>query len=59
MNTSETTSAVPFVDLSIMHAEIQSEIDAAIAGTIERGDFILGAEVERFEADFATYMGSR
>jgi len=59
MSTSETTSAVPFVDLSIMHGEIQSEIDAAIAGTIERGDFILGAEVERFEADFAGYCGVR
>ena len=59
MSTSATTSAVPFVDLSIMHGEIQSEIDAAIAGTIERGDFILGAEVERFEADFAGYCGVR
>ena len=33
-----------------MHAEISDEIDAAIAATVERGDFILGAEVERFEA---------
>jgi len=52
-----TATKIPFVDLSIMHAEIQDEIDAAIAGTVERGDFILGAEVERFEADFAAYCG--
>ncbi len=48
---------VPFVDLAPMHAEVGAEIEAAIAATIERGDFILGAEVAAFERDFAAYCG--
>lgn len=57
MSSAHARTAVPFVDLSIMHAEIQDEIDAAIAGTVERGDFILGADVDRFEDDFAAFCG--
>jgi dTDP-4-amino-4,6-dideoxygalactose transaminase len=53
-----TDQPVPFVDLAPMHEEIAGEIDAAIAATVARGDFILGAEVERFEADFARYCGA-
>jgi dTDP-4-amino-4,6-dideoxygalactose transaminase len=48
---------VPFVDLGPMHAEVGEEIDAAIAATIGSGDFILGAEVDRFEDAFAAYCG--
>ncbi len=54
-----TSTDVPFVDLAPMHDEIGPEIDAAIAATVARGDFILGAEVERFEAEFAAYCGVR
>ena len=53
-----TSPTIPFVDLAPMHGEISAEIDAAIAATVERGDFILGAEVERFEEDFARYCGA-
>jgi len=55
--TKATAPNVPFVDLDPMHAEVRTEIDAAIAATVERGDFILGAEVGRFEEDFADYCG--
>ena len=61
MSNAQITSAprsVPFVDLEPMHAGISDEIEAAIAATVERGDFILGAEVERFERDFAAYCGA-
>jgi dTDP-4-amino-4,6-dideoxygalactose transaminase len=40
-----------------MHAEARADIDAAMAATIERGDFILGAEVGLFERAFADYCG--
>lgn len=49
--------SVPFVDLEPMHEEVRAEVEAAIAATVERGDFILGAEVGRFEEDFARYCG--
>lgn len=52
-----TSTDVPFVDLGPIHDEARAAIDAAIAATIARGDFILGAEVERFEVEFASYCG--
>jgi dTDP-4-amino-4,6-dideoxygalactose transaminase len=57
--TDQTSAPVPFVDLDPMHAEVATEIESAIAATVERGDFILGAELDRFEEDFAAYCGVR
>lgn len=48
---------VPFVDLERIHRPLRSEIDAALDGVLRRGDFILGEAVERFERNFATYVG--
>ena len=56
--TAKAAPTVPFVDLDPMHDEVRAEIDAAIAETVGRGDFILGAEVGRFEEDFAAYCGA-
>jgi dTDP-4-amino-4,6-dideoxygalactose transaminase len=50
---------VPFVDLQAQYREIKTEIDAAIARVIESAAFILGREVEAFEAAFAEYLGAR
>ena len=47
---------VPFVDLKAQYRSIASEIDEAIRRCVERTDFILGEEVERFESDFAAYV---
>lgn len=51
-------SGVPFVDLRSVHGAIRGDIDAAIAGVLDRGDFILGQAVEEFEAAFAAYCGA-
>lgn len=48
---------VPFVDLKTQYRSIQPEIDAAIREVIENAAFILGPAVERFEAEFARYLG--
>src|ERR1043165_3327403 len=50
---------VPFVDLQAQYREIKTEIDAAVARVIESAAFILGREVEAFEAAFAEYLGAR
>lgn len=55
MTTVEQTRIVPFVDLGAQYAEIKSEVNAAIGGVLQRGDFILGEGVRRFEAEFAAY----
>lgn len=36
-------------------AEIRGEVDDAIAGVLDRGDYILGSEVEEFEQEFASF----
>src|SRR5262245_7588814 len=48
-----TTIQVPFVDLRAQHDSLAAEIDRAVRQVFERGDFILGAAVEKFEAEFA------
>jgi dTDP-4-amino-4,6-dideoxygalactose transaminase len=50
---------VPFVDLQAQYREIKEEIDAAIARVVESASFVLGPEVEAFEAAFAEYVGAR
>jgi len=43
--------------LKRQHDAIRDELDAAIRGVIDRGDFILGHEVAAFENEFAAYCG--
>jgi dTDP-4-amino-4,6-dideoxygalactose transaminase len=50
---------VPFVDLRAQHAHLAAEIQTAVQQVFERGDFIHGAEVERFEAEYAEFIGTR
>jgi dTDP-4-amino-4,6-dideoxygalactose transaminase len=50
---------VPFVDLRAHHAPIARDIDQAIRDVVERGDFIIGAALERFEAEYAAFIGTR
>jgi dTDP-3-amino-3,4,6-trideoxy-alpha-D-glucose transaminase len=55
--TPHSSPPVPFVDLGRAHAPIRGELEAAIEAVVERGDFILGDAVERFEEEFARYVG--
>ena len=50
---------VPFVDLQAQYKQIKSEVDAAMARVIDDAAFVLGREVEAFEAAFAEYVGAR
>jgi dTDP-4-amino-4,6-dideoxygalactose transaminase len=52
------TIKVPYLDLKAQYHGIKPEIDAAIARVLESSQFILGAEVARFEQDFAAYCGA-
>jgi dTDP-3-amino-2,3,6-trideoxy-4-keto-D-glucose/dTDP-3-amino-3,4,6-trideoxy-alpha-D-glucose/dTDP-2,6-dideoxy-D-kanosamine transaminase len=45
-------------DLTRHTRALSSEINAAIARVLERGWYILGPEVEAFEAEFANYAGT-
>jgi dTDP-3-amino-3,4,6-trideoxy-alpha-D-glucose transaminase len=47
--------SVPFNDLSRQHAPLAGELTAAFARVLSSSAFILGEEVERFEAEFASF----
>lgn len=52
-------NAIPFLDLRATYFELKTEIDDAIARVLNSGCYILGPEVEDFEAEFATYSEAR
>lgn len=47
--------SVPFLDLRAGYLELKPEIDAAVARVLDSGWYILGEEVEAFEAEWAIY----
>ena len=45
----------PFLDVGAAYRELKHEIDAAIERVLDSGWYILGPEVEAFEAEYAAY----
>lgn len=50
---------VPFLDLKAQYNSIKSEIDNAITNIIENTAFIGGEELEKFDSNFAKYIGTK
>ncbi len=50
---------IPFLDLKAPYIELKEELDAAYHRVMESGWYILGEEVEAFEAEFAAYCGMK
>jgi dTDP-3-amino-3,4,6-trideoxy-alpha-D-glucose transaminase len=50
---------VPFLDLRAAYLELKPEFDAAYARVMDSGWYLLGKELEAFEAEFAAYLGVR
>jgi len=48
---------IPFLDLNAPYKELKNELDSAYQRVIASGWFIMGAEVEAFEHEFAAYCG--
>src|SRR3989339_1083127 len=48
---------IPFLDLRAINAAHREEIMAAITRVFDSGQYILGKEVEQFEAEFTKYCG--
>ena len=49
---------IPFLDLGAAYRELKVEIDAAIQRVLDSGWYVLGPEVEAFEAEWAEYCGA-
>lgn len=50
--------AVPFLDLASEHRDLLAEMREAMDRVVAHGQFILGPEVDRFEQDFAAFVGA-
>lgn len=50
---------IHFLDLGAAYRELKAEIDAAIQRVLDSGWYILGPEVEAFEAEWAGYCGAQ
>ncbi|MGQ9485580.1 MAG: DegT/DnrJ/EryC1/StrS family aminotransferase [Desulfosoma sp.] len=50
---------VPFLDLKAAYHELQPALDAAYRRVMLSGRYILGAELQAFESEFAAYCGVR
>ena len=48
---------IKFLDLHKINERFRGEMDAAAKRVLDSGWYLLGKEVERFEADFAAYCG--
>lgn len=56
---SATPAAVRFLDLQAATAELRAELDGAIARVLDSGWFLLGQELEAFEAEYAAFVEAR
>ena len=50
---------IPFLDMKAIYAELKPELDAAYVRVMESGWFVLGKEVEAFEAEYAAFCGTK
>jgi dTDP-4-amino-4,6-dideoxygalactose transaminase len=46
---------IPFLDLTRPHQQLEQELSVALRRVLDGGHFILGREVEAFEAEWASY----
>ena len=51
-------NSIPFLDLKAGYLELKDELDEAYARVMNSGWYILGSEVEAFEAEFAAFCGA-
>jgi dTDP-4-amino-4,6-dideoxygalactose transaminase len=49
---------IPFLDLGAAYRELKSDIDTAMQRVLDSGWYILGPEVDAFEAEWAAYCGA-
>lgn len=50
---------IPFLDLKSPHVELRDELVEAFGKVLDSGWFILGAELEHFETEYAQYCGAK
>lgn len=56
---SKVSVKVPFLDLRASYQELKEEIENAVVDVLASGAYLLGPQLEAFEAEFAQYTGAR
>ncbi len=51
--------SIPFLDLGAAARELRAEVQVAVTRVLDSGQYILGEEVEAFEAEWAAFCGAR
>ncbi|WP_442861103.1 aminotransferase class I/II-fold pyridoxal phosphate-dependent enzyme, partial [Caulobacter sp. HMWF025] len=51
--------SMPFIDLAAQQRRIRDKIDAAIAGVLDSGAYVMGPQVREFEAKLAAFGEAR
>jgi dTDP-4-amino-4,6-dideoxygalactose transaminase len=49
---------IPFLEVGATYRELKAELDAAVHRVLESGWYLMGAELEAFEAEFAAFTGT-
>lgn len=49
--------AVPILNLQAQYERIRREVDSAVRGVLESGQFVLGPQVSTLEAELASFLG--
>ena len=49
---------IPHVDVTAQYAPLRAELDERLAAVLDSGRFILGPELQAFEAEVAAYLGA-
>jgi dTDP-4-amino-4,6-dideoxygalactose transaminase len=57
--TVKTQVRVPFLDLKAQYASIREEVNAAIQAVLDSAHYVGGEWVEKFETEFASYVGAK
>ena len=50
---------VPLLDMGRQYAPLKKELDSAVLAVLDHGGFINGPEVKKFEAEAATFVGTK
>jgi len=58
MNANSSKVTVPFVDLRAQHRSLRNELQHALGELVESCYFVGGPKVQRFEEEFAAYVGT-
>lgn len=53
------TAPIPFIDIASQRRRLRTEIDTAVMKVLDHGQYVMGPEVQKLEADLAAFCGAK